>query len=173
MQIAIDEDNNIGEALTELMLRACELVFEREEIDAERCEVSLSFVSQEEIKKLNAQYRDKDIATDVLSFPMYESREEFNYALCCNDETPTEAILIGDVVICKEIAEKQAKEIGQSTERELLYLFIHSLLHLLGYDHETVETKRTMRATEEKILRDLGSFGLIHLNRTSKEIDEK
>ena len=111
-------------------------------------EISLSFVSKDEIHRLNRIYRNVDRHTDVLSFPMVEDFNEI--------EEDDEEILLGDVVICREQAREQAKEYGHSEERELTYLFVHSVLHLLGYDHMEDEEKKEMRAREEEVMTQLG-----------------
>ena len=94
-------------------------------------EVSVSFRTNDSIRKLNAQYREKDTPTDVLSFPMY-TREEIE------DLIPEEedVLTIGDIVLSVERAEEQAKELGHGLLREIAFLTVHSVLHLLGYDHE-------------------------------------
>lgn len=94
-------------------------------------EVSVTFCDNEYIKKLNAEFRNKDSATDVLSFPMYDFDDEGDPA-----ENPDGSISLGDIVISLERAKEQAKELGNSFEREVAFLVIHSTLHLLGYDHE-------------------------------------
>ena len=95
------------------------------------CEVSVTFCDNEYIRSLNAEFRGKDSATDVLSFPIYEKGE----ALVTEDEPVT----LGDIVLSFERTEEQAKELGHSFHRELAFLTIHSTLHLLGYDHELSE----------------------------------
>ena len=94
-------------------------------------EVSVTFCDNEYIKKINAEFRNKDAATDVLSFPMYDFEAEENMPL-----NPDGSVSLGDIVISLERAAEQAKEIGNSFEREVAFLVIHSTLHLLGYDHE-------------------------------------
>ena len=94
-------------------------------------EVSVTFCDNEYIKKLNAEFRNKDSATDVLSFPMYDFDDEGDPT-----ENPDGSISLGDIVISLERAKEQAKELGNSFEREVAFLVIHSTLHLLGYDHE-------------------------------------
>lgn len=119
-------------------------------------EISLSFVTGEEIRELNAQYRGKDSETDVLSFPVYEAeqipmlREEGNLDV------------LGDIVINMERVRAQAEEFGHSEERETVYLAVHSLLHLLGYDHEEEADKRRMRHEEKRIMRALGFLQPFH-----------
>ena len=92
-------------------------------------EISVTFVDNEQIRELNAQYRNKDAATDVLSFPMGE-----NGVYDINHDTG--AKILGDIVLSVEMAMAQAKRYGHSLEREIGYLTAHSMLHLLGYDHE-------------------------------------
>ena len=102
------------------------------------------FVGPDEIQALNSEYRGIDRVTDVLSFPQFAALA---------DEVPEVGeICLGDVVICKDKAEAQAEEFGHSFERELVYLFVHSVLHLLGYDHEEENDKKIMRQREEEIM---------------------
>lgn len=105
-------------------------------------EVSLSFVLNNEIQALNKQYRGKDRATDVLSFPM---------------EGPPDAPekLLGDIVISVEKMAEQAADYGHSLQREMIYLIVHSTLHLMGYDHMTEDDKQRMREQEEIIMQRL------------------
>ena len=156
MLLVTDADTNPEEYPEALMRSAAGIALEREGIDPARCEASLLFVSPNEIREMNARYRGNDCETDVLSFPMYENAEALRGALDLNTaraETDSSMlVLIGDVVICREIAEKQAEDIGHSAERELIYLFVHSIFHLLGYDHEDEEGRRAMREAEEDVL---------------------
>lgn len=94
-------------------------------------ELSVTFCDNEYIKRLNRQYRNKNKETDVLSFPMYDYAEDEGELL-----PGDEALVLGDIVISLERAKEQAKELGNSFEREVAFLAIHSTLHLLGYDHE-------------------------------------
>ncbi|MCL2202348.1 MAG: rRNA maturation RNase YbeY [Defluviitaleaceae bacterium] len=100
------------------------------------CELSLSFAAPEEIRALNREYRGKDSETDVLSFPGFPG-------------SPA----VGDIVICLDIAQRQAREYGHTYERELAFLAVHGLLHLLGYDHISPEGEAEMRAAQDEILR--------------------
>ncbi|MDF2591285.1 MAG: putative metal-dependent hydrolase [Clostridia bacterium] len=114
-------------------------------------EVSISFVDNNEIKDLNKQYRNKDTATDVLSFPLMEfeiSEENYNN----EEEYVQEDRLLGDIVISLERAEEQAVEYGHSFERELAFLVVHGVLHLLGMDHEVEEQEKEMIKKQEEIL---------------------
>ena len=110
-------------------------------------EVSLSFVSNEEIKNINRDYRNIDKVTDVLSFPLYDGEEvDINFG----------TISLGDIVISIERASEQVKEYGHSLEREVCFLVCHSMFHLLGYDHMEDEEARDMRIREEEVLTRLG-----------------
>ena len=117
---------------------------EYEELD-NHYEVSLSFVDNEEIHQLNKEFRGKDSATDVLSFPMMD--DEFDLEL--EEET------LGDIVISLERALEQSKDYNHSLEREICFLICHSMFHLLGYDHDTDDNTKEMRAKEEFVLNKL------------------
>lgn len=111
-------------------------------------EVSVTLVDNEGIRTLNAEYRNIDRATDVLSFPMYEGGE-----IDEGDVLEGEPVSIGDIVLSLERAEEQAKEFGHSFEREVAFLCVHSVLHLLGYDHELgEEEEKDMFARQEAVL---------------------
>lgn len=132
-----------------LMRRCCEAVL-RTEGFTEPCEVSISFVSNEEIREINREFRNIDSVTDVLSFPLGENGE---YDL--NNDTG--ALELGDMVISIERAEAQAKEFGHTLQREVAYLTVHSMLHLLGYDHVNGGLEQVrMREREEEVLALLG-----------------
>lgn len=109
-------------------------------------EVSVTFTDNEGIKELNREHRDKDSATDVLSFPMYNFVEGDVPA----DENNAE---LGDIVISLERALEQSKEYGHSLKREIAFLTVHSVLHLLGYDHElSEEDEKDMFERQDKIM---------------------
>ncbi len=108
-------------------------------------EISLSFVTDEEIHSLNRDYRGVDDATDVLSFPLAEQG------------FPGERLL-GDIVISVDHLRAQALDFGHSTTRELLYLCVHSMFHLLGYDHMEPIDKQRMRMKEKEAMKRLGVF---------------
>ena len=107
--------------------RAVKATLEYEGIEND-AEVSVTLCDNEYIKKLNKQHRNKDSATDVLSFPMYDFELE--------EIDENEPLMLGDIVISLERAKEQAKEIGNTFLEEVAFLVIHSMLHLLGYDHE-------------------------------------
>ncbi|MBE6788279.1 MAG: rRNA maturation RNase YbeY [Ruminococcaceae bacterium] len=132
-----------------LIRRCCHAVLSNEKFSGS-AEVSVNFVDNEEIRSLNAKFRNKDIETDVLSFPLGENGKwDINH--------DTGAYLLGDVVISVEKAFEQAEMYGHSLQREIGYLTVHSMLHLLGYDHENggMELVR-MREKEEEALTSLG-----------------
>lgn len=109
-------------------------------------EISLLFVDNEEIRKINNEHRNIDKATDVLSFPMHEKE----------DLKEAKEKILGDIVISLEKAEEQASEYGHSFEREVGFLTCHSMFHLMGYNHDTKENTDIMRAKEETVLESLG-----------------
>ncbi len=110
-------------------------------------EVSITFVDDKEIKRLNNLYRNIDSHTDVLSFPIYDEDDEVPY-------TP----LLGDIVISLETAKRQSLEFGHNIEREVAYLTAHSMFHLLGYDHLEEGDKSEMRQKEKQVMKNLGIF---------------
>ncbi len=147
MEIYIDNRQDrvqISDHIEDLIEKTIKEVLLHENI-GEKCEISISFVDNEEIRELNRDYRNKDEITDVLSFPL--------------DEEPFDGILVlGDIIISMERALEQARDLGHSVDREVAYLVCHSCLHLLGYDHMDQEEKGEMRSIEKEIMRKLGIF---------------
>lgn len=140
----------ITEELADLVQRTIAETLRSEDIDFD-CEVSLTYTDNEGIRELNREHRNKDAATDVLSFPMFDPDVEEIYAL---DGAPAE---LGDIVISLERAKQQAEEFGHSFERETAFLCVHSVLHLLGYDHERSEDEDIlMREKQRGVMRALG-----------------
>lgn len=121
-------------------------------------EVSLIFVDNEAIREINADTRGIDTATDVLSFPMldYEDKKVFKQCYLNYEFSPIDLnegnLVLGDIVLSLERAKEQSEEFRHSFIREVCYLVIHSILHLLGYDHMEDEDKIIMRVREEEIL---------------------
>lgn len=110
-------------------------------------EVSVTFTDNNGIRALNCEYRNIDRETDVLSFPLYEGDELYSL----------EDVALGDIVLSLEKAKEQAEQYGHSFDRELAFLTVHSVLHLLGYDHErSEEEERDMFARQEEILKNMG-----------------
>ena len=122
-------------------------------------EVSLTIVSDEEIHELNRNFRGIDGSTDVLSFPLlsFGSPGDFSEVEKDPDNFNPDSgeVMLGDIVISVTHVKAQAKEYGHSEKREYSFLIVHSMLHLLGYDHETPEEEEEMRTLQEKILKDL------------------
>jgi probable rRNA maturation factor len=114
-------------------------------------EVNVVVVDSQYIQELNYIYRGLDRPTDVLSFSITETAEEEPLY-----ETPEQDHMMGDIIICLDIAVKQAAEYEHSVERELVFLTVHGMLHLLGYDHEEEGERLLMRSLEDKIMQGLG-----------------
>ncbi len=148
MEIIFDDRQEFKKLEADLMekieavMKAC-LEYESYSDDYE---VSLSFVTNEEIRELNRNFRNIDRVTDVLSFPMMTD-DDF--------EIEYEEESLGDIVISIERASEQAKEYGHSLEREVCFLVCHSMFHLLGYDHMQDDEAKDMRSREEAVLQKL------------------
>ncbi|MEF2919121.1 MAG: rRNA maturation RNase YbeY [Acutalibacteraceae bacterium] len=138
----------IPTGLRMLVRRCCHAVLQLEKFKG-TAEISVNFVDNEEIHKLNKQYREKDMPTDVLSFVMGEDGQ-------FDIDPKTGAQILGDVVISMEKAVEQADRYGHSLQREVGYLTAHSVLHLLGYDHEDNMERVRMREKEELVMQQLG-----------------
>ncbi|WP_294500524.1 rRNA maturation RNase YbeY [uncultured Gemmiger sp.] len=139
----------IPSGLRILIRRSCNAVLEYEKFDGP-AEISVTFVDNARIAELNAQYRNKPTATDVLSFPMGE-----NGVYDIDEDNGCK--ILGDIVISMERAMEQAELYGHSLQREVAYLTVHSMLHLLGYDHEAGGLAAVhMREKEEAVLVQLG-----------------
>ena len=137
----------VTRALSGLVRRAVGQALKFEEIPFS-AELSVTFTDNEEIKRLNLEYRNIDRETDVLSFPLYDAGE---IAFIEDKKAP-----LGDIVISLERAQTQAEEYGHSFEREVAFLTVHSVLHLLGYDHEISEDAEVeMFARQEEILKKM------------------
>lgn len=132
--------------LEEAVKKAAECALKYENFE-EECEISVSIVDNEEIRQINRQFRQIDRATDVLSFPMLTFAEGEEPERNENGE-----ILLGDIVLSLEQAERQAAEYGHSLKREVAFLTAHSMLHLLGYDHMEPGEEAEMFRRQEEIL---------------------
>ncbi len=124
------------------------------------CFADVEIVDNETIKEINTEFRNKDSATDVLSFPMHDFYNAKAPDDIMDEKDPeTGMIMLGDMVISYEKAIVQAEEFGHTVDRECGYLTVHSILHLLGFDHEQdSEDEKLMRDTEEEILEELKLF---------------
>ena len=154
LKVAFDnaqESRPVTYKMKMLVRNAIEATLDEEQYE-NPCEVSVTFTDNEGIHALNRQYRGVDRPTDVLSFPLFDYEGT-------SEEPPVDEWIgiLGDIVLSLEQAEKQAEEFGHSFEREVAFLCVHSMLHLLGYDHETgEEDEREMRAKQTKIMSALG-----------------
>ena len=125
-----------------------------EKMNVENAYISIVIVNKEKIHEINKTYRKVDKTTDVISFAFEDN----------NGITPNEMRILGEIYLCIDKAKEQAKEYGHSDKREICYLCVHGLLHLLGYNHEKEEEKKIMRKKEEEILE------LYDANRWKKKI---
>lgn len=150
MRIFIEDLQNkieVTNKMKAIIEKAIEHSLSNEKFEKE-CEVGVTLVDNERIHEINKEYRSIDKPTDVLSFPLIDFNKEnddpFDY-----DEG---YLMLGDIIISIEKAADQAEEYGHSIEREVGYLCVHSVLHLLGYDHENEDERKIMRGKEEEIL---------------------
>ncbi|WP_213818413.1 rRNA maturation RNase YbeY [Garciella nitratireducens] len=150
MDIYFDNRQTQTEIANEILKhleKAIYLAIEKENIKIP-VEVSVSFVKNKEIQELNKKYRKKDCPTDVLSFPLID-REQLE------DGHAPFTIPLGDIIISIPKVIEQAKEYGHSFLRELIYLTVHGMFHLLGYDHINQEEKAIMRNKEEFVMKSI------------------
>lgn len=117
----------------------------------DNCDVSVSFVSEEEIQALNEEYRGVNTVTDVLSFPCDDPYEA---------DPAEELIELGDIVVCPSVIDEQRHEFGTTFVQEASLMTVHSVLHLLGYDHMVPEEREEMEAFEKEILEAWGIHGV-------------
>lgn len=149
MEILFDNntDFTIEQEIFDLM-KDCMKESLKTENFTQNVEISLSIVTNQEIKQINKTYRNIDKETDVLSFPLIDDFNNIN-------QNNTHPIPLGDIIISIEKAITQAKEYGHSLKRELCFLTVHSMLHLLGYDHMTNEEESVMFCKQNIILNNL------------------
>lgn len=118
--------------------------------------VSILLAENDEIRRINSQYRNKDSVTDVLSFPMLEMEDGVFITEPCEAAMDQGRLFLGDIVISVPRAIEQAETYGHSAERELAFLAVHGLLHLLGYDHNIPEKEQKMIKRQEEVLSSIG-----------------
>lgn len=148
MELFIDNRQDkfvIGEEVENLIREAIGICLDQEK-GSRDYEISLSFVDNKEIHQLNRDYRQVDRETDVLSFPI---DDEFGLG---------DINILGDIIISTEKTMEQAEDFGHSFLREVLYLTVHSMFHLMGYDHMEEEDKRLMREKEKSVIREMEVF---------------
>ena len=137
-----------------LIRKAVGMALEAEKITTP-CLVSVLLTDEEGIRRINKEFRGIDSATDVLSFPLNELRPGAFDPELCERDLDSGAVLLGDMLLSIPRCEKQGEEFGHGFEREIQYLTVHSVLHLLGYDHvDEGEMKAQMRAREKVIMGD-------------------
>jgi len=157
MSVLIDnrqEAVKVDEALEAFVVQVVEEVLAYERCE-EEFEVSISFVCNEEMRSLNKEYRNIDKETDVLSFPLVEFIEEELNTEDEDAEYIEEEIALGDIVISMEKAVEQSEEYGHSFKRELAFLLVHGMLHLLGYDHDEEASEGEIFDKQEEILKNI------------------
>ena len=150
----------VNEELINIINEVCEKALKAEEVNIPY-QISLLFVDNEEIRDINRETRGIDKATDVLSFPMLDYpkdkvfKEVYKETKFNEIYLDGEELVLGDMVLSLERAKEQSIEYNHSFNREVCYLVVHSILHLLGYDHMEDEEKKRMRKREEEILGNL------------------
>lgn len=157
-----DGEEEIGFDYEEVLKRVVREALRQEQCPYE-CEVNVRLTENEGIRRLNQEFRDLDVPTDVLSFPMVEYEVPGDFSQLDSPEAEimyfnldTKELLLGDIVISLERAREQSEEYGHSLERELAFLTAHSMLHLMGYDHMEDEEREVMERKQENILQNLG-----------------
>ncbi|WP_163539599.1 rRNA maturation RNase YbeY [Gracilibacillus sp. YIM 98692] len=145
-----DETKELDPQYYSLLKELLAYASEQENVPA-NAELSVTFVDDEEIRKLNLEYRDLDYPTDVLSFALEEEVEE--ELVITGDELP---VILGDIIISVDKAQEQAIAYNHSFKRELGFLALHGFLHLLGYDHMEKEEEKQMFHRQEEILKGFG-----------------
>lgn len=146
----IDETSEIEAAAQQLVEKVLQFAANKEKID-EGTELSVTFVDNARIQEINKEYRNKDAATDVISFAMEEMGEDEMEII--GADIPR---MLGDIIISIERTREQAAEYGHSFERELGFLALHGFLHLLGYDHMTESDEKVMFTKQKEILDEYG-----------------
>ena len=154
-QIIFDAEVDVPDGVEEQFHRVITAALEAEGVEVP-CEVNVLFTDDEGIHQINLDMREVDRPTDVLSFPMFDLQPG-EHPTEEDTDPATGLVPLGDMCISLERAEAQAEEFGHSVQRELCYLTVHSVLHLLGYDHlDEGPMKAQMRQREETILESLG-----------------
>lgn len=159
IQIDYETDQKLDIDYTRLANLVAEQILKTEECPYE-VSVNLVITDNEEIKQVNAEFRNINAPTDVLSFPMIPFETPADYSVVEDQDEffdlDTDELLLGDVMISVDRVFSQAKEYGHSTEREFSFLFAHSMLHLLGYDHMEPEEAAVMEQKQAEALNALG-----------------
>lgn len=152
MELTIEKSIKTDE-FDEIIEKAVRAALSEEKVD-EECEISVTLCSNEEIAALNEEYMKRVGPTDVLSFPMLSfdgQRKMLPESMVYDDGI----LVLGDIVISVEKAKSQAEEYGHSVMREVGFLTVHSMLHLLGYDHMEEKEREIMQSKEKIILKEM------------------
>lgn len=159
LQFECETDVDLGIDCASLAKEVAEKVLEMEQCPYDAA-VNLVLTDNEEIKRVNTEFRNILAPTDVLSFPMIPFASPADYAVVEDEDSyfdlDTDELLLGDIMISAEKAIAQAKEYGHSVKREFCFLVAHSMLHLLGYDHMTPEEASVMEKKQADALNELG-----------------
>ncbi|WP_342602321.1 rRNA maturation RNase YbeY [Peribacillus sp. FSL E2-0159] len=146
----MDETNEVTEEAQQLVESILQFAARKENIEKDT-ELSVTFVDNDRIREINKEYRNKDSATDVISFALEEMGE--NEVEIVGAEMPR---MLGDIIISIERTKEQAEEYGHSFDRELGFLALHGFLHLLGFDHMNEEDEKEMFTKQKEILEEYG-----------------
>ncbi len=149
-------DYALSKNFKKLIIKLLKTANKYSKFNQRKVQVEISFVDKEQIRLLNKKERNVDKATDVLSFPTLNLKpmQKIKIKDFKDDiDQETKHLMLGDIIICEDVAKKNAEEYGHSYERELCYLIVHGFLHLLGYDHMEEDDKKVMRALEEAVLK--------------------
>ena len=150
--IYIEEEVILEENLRAALEKAVNAVCAEEKLPP--VSICILICDKERIREINREERNIDSPTDVLSFPDIEPSEETGLADIINAEVDPETgkIWLGDMAICMDVIREHAAEYGNTVEKELMYMAVHSVYHLLGYDHMEEEDKKVMREREEAVM---------------------
>ena len=146
----------IGLKYRKIIKKVVDMALQITDNDLPQAVISYTFMNEKEMQKLNLKSRNVDRVTDVLSFPMIEIKQGEKLQDYLNELSPDGNLYIGDVVICPQKAKAQAKEYSHSLRREVAFLALHGLLHILGYDHIKEGDEVVMQDTANKVLNALG-----------------
>lgn len=152
MALLINDEVKVDYQFKELFEEVINIVYNKLSINKDY-DLSVSFVDDKKIRQINNDFRNIDKKTDVISFAMLDSQD-----IVSQDDSGLD---LGDIFISIETATQQAKEINQSRNREILFLFIHGLLHLLGYDHQDIETEKIMFNLQEEIINEVSKENIL------------
>ena len=145
-----NEENSISEDTLEAMRRAVENAVRLEGL--EEAELCILLTTEEDIQRLNAEFRDIDKVTDVLSFPELDFQQPISDMVAEGWEVSSNIGFLGDIAICIKRAAEQAEEYGNTLTEELCFLAVHGVLHLMGYDHIEPEDEMKMRKRQREAL---------------------